>query len=602
MEKEFFCELSPDTKLRYAMKCLENNPDAVFWSDETGAIAYVNSAACKELGYSKEELLKMNIAEIDLNFKTRAINGLDDFIKSAASGKVVRMQTIHIRKDGRHIPMDISIGELDSGKISLGFSFARDMTEQTLAQQELKVAYEAVEQKNRELSQLYNEIKTREEQLQFLAYHDQLTNLSNRIRLMETLNRDTHSNRTDVHPFALLFIDLDNFKNINDGLGHSVGDLVLIEVGKRLQENVRDMDGVYRFGGDEFVVLMQDYRTQRELHTFAHRIKDCLLAPFHIELASLYLTCSIGVSIFPKDANAAETLLMYADSAMYRAKAAGKNHVYFFNSEMRRDVCSKIELQNKLRFALERHEFHLEYQPQYDMKTWQIRGIEALIRWENPCLGAVGPTQFVPPAEEMGIIVPIGKWVLTQACLAARRLEDSLDFSGIVSVNLAGGQLQSTNFVQDVRDALETSGLPPYRLELEITESIFISAFEPAVMKLLELKALGVRICLDDFGTGYSSLGYLMQLPLNTLKIDKTFLQQIAFGSTQKHILGSILALVHDLGFETIVEGVETAEQLEYLKTTKSNYLQGYLFSQPIREEQLRLLFAEEPQTYADGT
>ncbi len=588
-----FQELDTETTLTYAMQCLENNPDGIFWSNGDGAITYANSTACRNLGYTKEEIIGMNILDIDANLSYENFNKLNKFM-AAPKGEIGRLQSLHKHKNGHLIPVDISMGILESTELSFRFSFVRDMTEHIMAEQELKDAYKVLQEKNNELNRLYIDLKTREEQLEFLAYHDILTGLSNRNLLLETINQNIDTPEAKTKKFALLFIDLDNFKNINDGLGHSIGDMVLVEASKRLRDTIKEADCVYRFGGDEFIILIQDIGTKEDLQDSVLTIKNCLMDPFCFETTSIYLTCSIGVTIFPDDADSSEGLLMFADAAMYRAKLDGKNQVHFVSNEMKQDVLSKIDFQNKLWSALELNEMYLEYQPQYSVRTGSCRGVEALIRWESPSLGVIDPNKLIPVAEEMGLIIPIGKWVLLQACKTVHLWEKEYGYNGIVSVNISGIQLKSAAFVNDVREALEISGIDPKRLELEITESTFIASFESTVSKLHELKKLGVRICLDDFGTGYSSLGYLMQLPVDTLKIDKTFIRQKNISSKQKHIVRSIIALVNSLGMETVVEGIETKEQFEFLKTTKSDYLQGYLFSRPLKENEVTLLFLEK--------
>ena len=590
-----YLELETKTALKYALKCLEYNPDSVFWSDGSGAIVYVNHAACTKLGYSKDELTGMNIKDIDTNYSPENFEKIKELLSSLPKGELKRLQSMHKHRDGHLIPVDIFIGELEPKSSSLGFSFVRDMTDNIKTEKDLKHAYRVLQDKNRELVRLYGDIKRREDQLKFLAYHDELTGLSNRNLLMETIRQHIAAPDACAHKFALLFIDLDNFKNINDSLGHSIGDEVLIEVSKRLGDTIPDTEHIYRFGGDEFIILIYDVEDIEDLNETAQQVKNCLLPPICYEMSSIYLACSIGVAVFPSDAETAEGLLMFADAAMYRAKLNGKDRIHFFSSEMKQDVLSKIDFQNKLREALDHNEFYLVYQPQYSVKrSRQYRGLEALIRWENPTLGSVSPMVLIPAAEEMGLIVPIGKWVMVQACNTARRWQREFGFNGIISVNISAIQLNSPGFINDVREALALSGLDPTHLELEITESTFIASFEATVSILHELRELGVRICLDDFGTGYSSLGYLMQLPVDTLKIDKTFILQKNITSKQKHILQSIIALVNGLDIKTVVEGVKTKEQFDFIKTTKSDYLQGFLFSRPLKETDVELLFTQE--------
>ncbi|MDP4108669.1 MAG: EAL domain-containing protein, partial [Bacillota bacterium] len=282
-----------------------------------------------------------------------------------------------------------------------------------------------------------------------------------------------------------------------------------------------------------------------------------------------------------------EELLMYADTAMNKAKSEGKNSIRLYNRDIKHEVIKKIDMQNKLRKALELDEFFLQYQPQYSLKTGLIRGIEALVRWKSPSLGIVKPNDFIPVAEEMGYIVPLGKWALKKACCDAAKWEKEFGYTGLISVNVSARQLNNADFVETIREAIVTSGVNPKKLELEITESMFISSFETAVPKLADIIDLGARICLDDFGKGYSSLGYLMQLPIDTLKIDKSFIAHTETNMIKSNIAASIAALVNDLGIESIVEGVETEKQFEFIRHTRTNDLQGFLFSRPVNEDMI---------------
>lgn len=585
LKEDTALQISKETQLEYAMRCLSNSPDGVFWSDSNGVIAYVNEAACKELGYTREELLGMRISEFDVNLTEKDLGAGSSFIQATSSGKIARLQTVHRHRDGHLIPVDITMGVLEAEKDSLGFSFVRDMSEHIGAETKLKKAYKELEKNNAQLGRLYRDLSAREEQLEHLAYHDALTGLPNRTLLMEDLQRITKTCADKAKNTAVLFIDLDNFKNINDGLGHSVGDVILIEAGQRMQENLRKTDIIYRFGGDEFIILLQDIGSTDEISQLAQRISKCLVTPFRIDMISIYLTCSIGVSVFPEHATSPDELLMYADASMYKAKFNGKDRVQFFNRELKREVTGKIDLQNKLRQAILNKELYLKYQPQFNRMSGQIRGVEALIRWENPHLGSISPQVLIPIAEEMGFIVPIGEWVLHQACSDAHKWEKEYQFDGYISVNVSAKQLRNVDFVNTVRQAIAVTGLNPARLELEITESVFIDSVESAVQKLIELKKMGVRICLDDFGTGYSSLGYLIKLPIDTLKIDKAFIEQSQTGADKKNITGAIVSMMSDLGIETIAEGVETQEQFDYVMNTKTSNFQGYLLSRPVMEE-----------------
>ena len=536
------------------------------------------------------------ISDIDVTISSEDLGEKGNFVKAASSGEITRLKSWHKHRDGHLIPVEISMGTLETVKNSLGFSFVRDITEHITAENNIKDAYSNLKKKNIELNHLYRDLSAKEKQLEYLAYHDVLTGLPNRTLFMNNLNGLIKEGKSKAKKSSILFIDIDNFKNINDCFGHRVGDLLLIETSKRMANSVRDIDTIYRFEGDEFNILLKDICSLEEIQYYSNKVKDCLLSPITIDGMELYLTCSIGVSVFPDHATSPEELLMYADTAMNKAKINGKNHIQFFNSEMKKEVNKKTDLQNKLRQAVMNHELFLQYQPQFNRKTGLIRGVEALVRWNNPYLGSISPSVFIPVAEEMGSIITIGEWVLKQACSDACKWEKVYNFNGYISVNISAKQLKNAGFVKMVKKSIEATGLNPTHLELEITESMFIDSFESAVSILMELKDLGIHICLDDFGTGYSSLGYLMQLPIDTLKIDKSFIEQIGTKSSKKNLTGSIVSLVNELKIETIVEGIETIEQFEYIMKTKTNHLQGYLLSRPVSEKDIGLIFQNNRQ------
>ncbi|NTV89879.1 MAG: EAL domain-containing protein [Clostridiales bacterium] len=438
-----------------------------------------------------------------------------------------------------------------------------------------------------------SEIKNNEEQLKDQAFYDSLTGLPNRTLLIERLNTAIRMSKRNSSKTAILFIDIDNFKKVNDTIGHNFGDELLKEAARRISSQIRDYDTAARFGGDEFVILFHEISDPEQVLELSHRIRNCILEPFIINKTSFHLSCSIGVTICPDDGSTTEELLKNADVAMYKAKDAGKDKVRFYDQRMKDASLSKIIMENDLRLAASKMSFTVHFQPQFDLRDNSMRGAELLLRWNNPRSGNVPPNVFIPIAEETGLIVPIGNWVLEQACLTAAKWKQQYSFDGIFSVNISPVQLRNRNFVKTVQKCITASGIEPSCLELEITESLFIDSMDAAVSKLSALRKLGVRISLDDFGTGYSSLSYLRNLPINTLKVDKCFIDEISEEGS-KSMTSAIIALVRELEIETIAEGVETDLQYSYLKGAGCDFVQGFLTGKPIPEDQLCLLIEKE--------
>lgn len=427
-------------------------------------------------------------------------------------------------------------------------------------------------------------IRQNEESIRHLAYYDLLTGLPNRLMLEKRLDEAISLSGRDGRRLAVLFLDLDNFKKVNDTLGHQTGDGLLAEVGKRLQSGIRKDDVIARIGGDEYIIVQFDVKKAKNIGRFAERIIKLFDAPFIIKGHTIYVSPSIGISVYPDDGETAGDLLQNVDTAMYRAKYNGKNNYQFFNSVMKEEITRKVNIEKSLRRALINEEFSLNYQPLINTRTGKIRGFEALIRWTCPEKGSVPPSDFIPIAEECGLIVPIGEWVLKTACLKKKQWEKQYDSKALISVNISALQFRQDDFVSKVCGILAQTGLSPEYLELEITESILINCLDDIVKKLTELRKMGIRISLDDFGTGYSSLNYLRILPLDTLKIDRTFIHTISSKSKDNHFVRSIVSLVQKYDLDIVAEGVETPEQLDYLAKCRCNYVQGYLLGRPAAE------------------
>lgn len=432
------------------------------------------------------------------------------------------------------------------------------------------------------------------DQLNYQAHFDSLTGLPNRMLFEDRLDQALAVAHRHQQNLAVLFVDLDRFKLINDTLGHHVGDLVLQEVARRLQECVRQSDTVARLGGDEFTLILTDLNDMVNAERVAQKLMEALDTPLILPDQTIHITPSIGISFYPNDGKTGQELLSNADRAMYRAKMQGKNNYQFFTPEMNVQTLERLDLENQLRRVLERDELRLFYQPQVDLKSGKMVGFEVLLRWEHPVLGLVSPALFIPLAEESGLIVPIGAWVMEQACHQAKIWQDQGYAPLKMAVNVSALQFNRADFIQTVLNALEVSGLEPSWLELELTESVLLNNTKDSLLKLAELKNFGVKLSLDDFGTGYSSLSYLQQLPIDTLKIDQSFIganpQQ---GPRVAAIVSAITSMAHSLGMRVVAEGVETQEQLDFLRNIGCDGIQGYIFSPPIPTSKLEELLKQ---------
>jgi diguanylate cyclase (GGDEF)-like protein/PAS domain S-box-containing protein len=424
-----------------------------------------------------------------------------------------------------------------------------------------------------------------QEQLEYQANYDTLTRLPNRNLLRDRLQHAIETARRRETKIAIVFMDLDGFKNVNDSLGHSIGDRLLAVIAERLARSARSSDTVARHGGDEFVVVLPDLTDEAGLIAWMERTRAAISEPVMIDDTELYVGCSMGASLFPQDGDDAETVMKKADLAMYRAKDMGRNNYQFYQPEMNATVGARMNLERRLRRALRDGEFLLHYQPQVDMATQQIVGIEALVRWRDPEQGLVSPASFIPVAEESGLIGPLSEWVLREACRQNKAWQDAGLPPARVSVNLSARHFQQRDIANLVTSVLDETGLEPRYLELELTESAIMRNAEEAVMMLSELSALGIGIAIDDFGTGYSSLSYLKRFPVHRLKIDRSFVADIGSSGDDETITSAIIALAHSLELQVIAEGVETSAQHAFLRERDCDEMQGYLFSRPMPQE-----------------
>ena len=429
--------------------------------------------------------------------------------------------------------------------------------------------------------------KAAEERIQYLAYFDSLTGLPNRMLLRDRLTKALADARRQKYKIALLFIDLDRFKDINDSLGHSVGDLFLQNVAERISIWAREQDTVARLGGDEFLIMLTHLKDATDAAVAAERLMDAMTAEFVVEGHPLNVSCSIGISVFPEQGADCETLIKNADAAMYCAKADGRNNFRFFDEDINAQAVERLTLESSLRSALVKNQLFLMYQPQMDIATGRITGLEALLRWQHPELGLVPPDRFIRIAENSGLIVAIGEWVLRTACSQARRWQDEGIPAISVAVNVSAVQFRQTGFCDLVRKVLEDTGLNPQCLELELTESLLLANADVTVSVLQELKAMGVTLAIDDFGTGYSSFSYLRQFHVSNLKIDRSFISDVATNPDDAAITAAIIGMAKNLKLRVIAEGVENEAQMSFLRDHQCDEIQGYYFSKPLASDKV---------------
>lgn len=547
---------------------LESIGDGVLSTDVSGNITYLNAEAERMTGWKREEALGCPIAEVfhlvDGATRQPARNPVELVIEQKKS-MALYARSILVRRDGYESPIEDSASPIfdRSGEVTGAVVTFHDISEaQAMAH---KMAH--------------------------LAEHDYLTGLPNRLLLNDRLTQAVAYAERHHTQIALLFLDLDNFKHINDSLGHSVGDKLLESVAKRLVAQVRQSDTVSRLGGDEFVVLVLE-DTQAEHSTIAaEKILRALAEPHHIAGNELHITTSIGISLFPADGADAEVLLKNADTAMYYAKKKGRNNYQFFNAEMNVRAVERQSIEAELRGAIRRNEFVLHYQPKVDLLSGKVTGAEALIRWMHPQRGIVYPESFIAVAEDSGLIIQIGRMVLGLACAQGKIWQDEGVGPLPVAVNISALEFRDKNFLDNVRQTMHETGLDPYLLQLELTESVLMRNVVTSAPILQALKKMGVQLAVDDFGTGYSSLSYLSQLPIDILKIDQSFVQTIAGHNNNGVIVNAVIGMGTSLGQRVIAEGVENLDQLHFLNAHHCHEGQGHLFSAAIPPDEFGTFF-----------
>ncbi|MDQ1832195.1 EAL domain-containing protein [Massilia scottii] len=552
-------------RFRTAMDCTD---DAIFLVNCTSMrFVELNAAASRMLGYSREELLGMGPCDITAESTWPEMAALYERLM-ANSGSSLSDEMALIRKDGSQVQVEFHRQALASGPDWIIVAVVRDISER----------------------------KEAALRLQYQAHHDGLTGLPNRTLFYDTLTRTLHQATQHGWTVAVLFLDLDNFKTVNDTLGHGVGDNLLIQFANRLLGCVRARDTVGRLGGDEFGVILVMQDELNDAAGVAGKIREVLRAPFVLGQHELNVTASIGITMHPLDASEPDELIKYADTAMYRAKQAGRDTFRFFTAQMNVEVLARLDLEKALRRAFENGEFVLHYQPKVALDNGCVAGLEALLRWERPGYGLTGPDMFIASLEETGLILKVGTWVIDEACRQIGRWLRSPVGPMQVSVNVAGRQLAEGDVDGDVLAALERHGVPPELLELELTESSLMVNTERTIKTLEDLKRRGVQISVDDFGTGYSSLAYLRRFPIDKLKIDIAFIREVTSNPDDAAIVQAILGMAHSLKLHVIAEGVETAAQLAFLKRNRCDQVQGYFFSRPLALPELEALLLNERQ------
>ena len=569
-------KLSDSEKLhRYIV---EHSPDMIYMLDEQGRFTYLNDRTQDLLGYDTESLIGTPIAEL---VHHDDLNGIDELVHTDSSedfvSKVLRLKTA----DGlvRFFDFELSPVLLNStnGIATQGlngvFGVARDITARVKA----------------------------EETISHQAYHDLLTNLPNRGLFEDRINMVIAQAKRNEQKFSLMFLDLDRFKLINDTFGHTLGDLMLQAIARRLQSCIRKGDTLARFGGDEFTLLLPLIHGERDAILIAEKIRYALKKPFIIEGHELYTSVSIGIALYPGDGTNLRELIAHADTAMYAIKQRGKDGYQLYQSELDNSSDNRIVLEHDLRKAIDGNEFTLQYQPQVDLVTGKMSGLEALIRWDHPQQGRIMPMEFIDIAEQSGMVVPIGEWVIEKAIQDWVAWKEQGVHVSRVAVNISSLQISQPSFADDVIELLANYSMPSEFLELEITESLLMTDTSNVIDKLQKLSECGIGIAIDDFGTGYSSLSYLQKFPLRTLKIDRTFVEEIENKDVDAYLVNAIVSIAKGLDLELVAEGVENWAQLEYLRSRGCDKVQGYLFSTAVDADQIeRIVRAENNSSYLE--
>jgi diguanylate cyclase (GGDEF)-like protein/PAS domain S-box-containing protein len=548
---------------------VEQASDSFYVHDVNGRFLDVNQRGCQGLGYKRKDILNMSITDIDVDLSEEELKNLP----SQVSAKLPLARESHFkRKDGTIFPVEIRTGPIEINGRQHLLSLVRDVTER----------------------------KQMQDHIQHLAYHDSLTDLPNRAMFNRHLSHAIAQARRYRKKLAILFIDLDRFKIINDTLGHDAGDRLLQEMALRLSSSLRNTDLVARvndkhdlvarLGGDEFVVMIEDASDSTHISHIAHKILTNMVEEFILNGQLVHITASIGISIFPDDGRDEFTLMKHADIAMYRAKEKGKNNYQFYSAQMSLHTANVLALESHLRRAMERNELTLYYQAKVEASSGRIIGAEALVRWKHPELGLLLPDEFIPLAEEIGLVGTLSKWVLTEACHQNSRWQEQGLPPLLIAVNMSARQFDDDNVVADTARILEETDMDPKFLELEITESMMMYNPEKTIQILSNLRDMGIRIAIDDFGIGFSSLSHLKQFPIDIIKIDRSFIQDIPGDEADEAITAAIIAMGKSMKITVVAEGVENSKQLEFLSNLDCEEIQGYFFSKPLPADEFAKL------------
>lgn len=543
-----------EAELRLWAKVFEGSNEAIMILDDQFRIVLVNKTYEKMMGFSAEDVLGVDAAQIGASQHPRGF--FRNLIAILNERGAWLGELSNRRKNGETFPSWFSISRVlgSDGQIENYIAIFTDISER----------------------------KKSRERLDFLAHHDSLTELPNRTLLNDRLEMAINTAKRRQEKVGLLFIDLDRFKNINDSLGHAAGDQILRQTALRLKKVIRNDDTVARLGGDEFVVLLPRVHDERDLAEVAIKVREELLKPYLVEEMPLHLSPSIGIAIYPEDGSSPSELIKNADAAMYLAKEKGRNNYQFYTPLLNSRTLDRLKLEYDLRQALELGQLELHYQPQMDATNQQLYGAEALIRWRHPERGLVQPNDFIPLAEEIGLIIPIGNWVIAEAARQVTRWQAEGAISLVVSVNISALQFHQPGFMAEVQTIMDDAGAAPQSLELELTESMLMSDMDASIEVLQKFRDLGYRIAIDDFGTGFSCLNYLRRLPVNILKIDQSFVRDMQSDEASLAIVSYIIRLAQSLGMDTIAEGVETSHEMTLLVNEGCRLMQGYHFSKPL--------------------
>jgi diguanylate cyclase (GGDEF)-like protein/PAS domain S-box-containing protein len=539
----------------------ESSSDAILIVDQEGVIRFFNKQAETMFGFDKPEILGKAIEQLmPERFRKGHLLMRLNFMEQPQQRTMSELVELQgLRKDGSEFPVDIGLAPIETDEGMLISVSIRDVTERKKS--EMKLIHQ--------------------------ASYDQLTGLPNRVLALDRLSHAISSATRQRDSIAVMFIDLDNFKQVNDSLGHTVGDKLLEQVGHRLADTVRANDTVARLGGDEFLVIVPHLKELNTVEVVAEKLIEAISKPYAIDERELYIGASIGITIFPTDSDEPEVLLRNADAAMYQAKDAGRNTFRFFTQEMNEQLLYRLEIESQLRHAVENNELFLAYQPLYDLANNEIAGVEALLRWNNPKLGPIDPESFISIAEETGLINKMGEWILREACHNAMVLHNHVKRWLRISVNISATQFRGGDLVTIVKNALDSTGLPPEYLELEITERVLIDDNLNVSRIIQDLKRLGVRLALDDFGTGYSSLGYLKRFQFDVLKIDRIFVSDVTRDPETDALCKAIVAMADSLNLTVVGEGVENQQQFQFLRDLGIDLVQGFYLSKPVSNDEI---------------